>query len=387
MPLDDSQRQLRWRLLLGQASEGALTCTLPDAQVRMDAAMQQLYDTDPDRQGGLGSSAPKVSRWLGDIRQYFPDRVVEVMQRDAVQRLGLTQLLLEPELLRSMQPNEHLVGMLLSLRHAMPEQTKHTARLVVAQVVEQIRARVATQTVSAVKGALQRSSRTHRPKLADVDWNATIRANLAHYLPDYRTVIPQRLVGYGRSARSFHKEVVVAIDQSGSMAASVVYASVFAAVLASMPSLKTSVVAFDTEVVDLTDQLADPVDVLFGIQLGGGTDINQAIAYSQSLITVPSQAVFVLISDLYEGGVEVEMLRRARAMRDAGVQVIALLALSDEGAPAYDTHNAAALVELGIPAFACTPDAFPDLLATALTGGDLLAWSHTYQATRAAGKR
>jgi uncharacterized protein with von Willebrand factor type A (vWA) domain len=171
------------------------------------------------------------------------------------------------------------------------------------------------------------------------------------------------------------RDVVVAIDQSGSMAASVVFAGVFGAVLASMRTLKTSLIVFDTEVVDLTEHLSDPVEVLFGTQLGGGTDINRAVAYGQSLLTRPSGSLFVLISDLYEGGIKDEMLKRVAAMTAAGVQVVVLLALSDEGAPSYDRDNAAALAALGVPAFACTPDAFPDLLAVALTNGDIGRWA------------
>jgi Mg-chelatase subunit ChlD len=176
--------------------------------------------------------------------------------------------------------------------------------------------------------------------------------------------------------------VVLAIDQSGSMAASVVYASVFGAVLASIRSLRTSVVVFDTAVVDLTDKLDDPVDVLFGTQLGGGTDINRAIAYCQSLIDRPEQSLFVLISDLYEGGVRDEMLKRINNLRSSGVEVVVLLALSDEGAPAFDRENAAALGALGVPAFACTPDAFPGLLAAALRRDDLRAWVDAEVANR-----
>jgi hypothetical protein len=170
--------------------------------------------------------------------------------------------------------------------------------------------------------------------------------------------------------------VILAIDQSGSMASSVVYASVFGAVLASIRALKASLVVFDTAVVDLTDKLQDPVDVLFGTQLGGGTDINKAIAYSQTLITRPRDSIFVLISDLIEGGVRDQMLARIAALDAAGVQVVVLLALSDDGAPVFDSGNAAALAELGIPAFACTPDAFPELLAVAIEGGDVGAWAH-----------
>ncbi|MBB2899350.1 Mg-chelatase subunit ChlD [Kineococcus radiotolerans] len=379
--VDDAGRARRWRLLLGDAADGCAP-RLAGADAAVDAALAALYDV-PDasagtrgrRSAGLGGSAPRVARWLGDIRTYFPSRVVQVMQRDAVERLDLTRLLLEPELLGAVQPDVNLVGTLLSLSRVLPERTKETARQVVAEVVRQIEARVADRTTSAVTGALDRAARTHRPRLPDVDWNATIRANLTHYLPEHRTVVPERLVGHGRRQQVVAKEVVLEIDQSGSMAESVVYASVFGAVLAKMRTLKTTLIAFDTEVVDLTDSLTDPVDVLFGVQLGGGTDINRAIAYGQERITRPADTLFFLISDLFEGGVRDEMVKRMAAMKSAGVQVIVLLALSDSGAPAFDRENAAALAALGIPAFACTPDAFPDLLALAMTGGDVGAWA------------
>ncbi|WP_054815123.1 VWA domain-containing protein [Nocardia arizonensis] len=374
---DDQAR--RWRLVLGDAAESELGAAVTPRDAAMDRALGSLYDAGEKpagkRSAGLGGSAPRVARWLGDIRAYFPSSVVEVMQRDAVQRLNLTQLLLEPELLDAVEPDVHLVGTLLGLNKVMPETTKATARTVIERVVREIERRVAARTEAAVSGALHRAARVARPRPRDIDWDRTIRANLAHYLPEHRTVVPQRLIGYGRRSRAVRRDVVLAIDQSGSMAASVVYASVFGAVLASMGSLRTSLVVFDTEVVDLTERLDDPVEVLFGTQLGGGTDINRAIAYCQTLITRPAETLFVLISDLYEGGIREEMLRRVRTMKEAGVQVVVLLALSDDGAPAYDHENAAALAALDVPAFACTPDRFPDLLATALDRGDVGAWA------------
>lgn len=385
---DAVERERRWRLLLGGAAEESLGAGLSKEESAMDAALAALYDSDAGpgagqgdhpargdrRQGGLGGSAPRVARWLGDIRTYFPTSVVQVMQKDAVERLNLTQLLLEPELLEAVQPDVHLVGTLVSLNRVMPEHTKATARVVVSKVVEEIERRIADKTRSAVTGAVNRSNRTHRPRLRDIDWNRTIARNLKNYLPEHRTVVPERLVGYGRSSQVVSKDVIVAIDQSGSMAESVVYASVFGATLASIRSVKTSLVVFDTEVVDLSDKLDDPVDILFGCQLGGGTDINRAIAYSQSLVTRPTDSIFVLISDLYEGGIAEEMLRRIQAMLAAGVTVIVLLALSDSGAPFYHHEHAAALGAMGVPTFACTPDLFPDLLAVALGKGDIGQW-------------
>ncbi|TDD79353.1 VWA domain-containing protein [Actinomadura rubrisoli] len=382
---DGGDRLRRWRLVLGGEKADGTGVTLAGDDVRMDGALEKLYGSDDRGEGrsrpgrrsaGLSDSAPSVARWLGDIRAYFPSTVVQVMQRDAIERLDLTRLLMEPEMLEAVEPDVHLVGTLLSLNRVMPDRARESARDVVRKVVRDLERRLAQRTRSAVGGALDRSARVLRPKrLADVDWERTIRANLRHYLPEHRTLVPERLIGYGRRQQAVKRDVVLCVDQSGSMAASVVYASVFAAVLASMRSLRTSLVVFDTSVVDLTDQLHDPVEVLFGTQLGGGTDINRAVAYAQGLVTRPNDTIFVLISDLYEGGVRDEMLRRVAALTAAGVQVVALLALSDEGAPAYDHDNAAALSALGVPAFACTPDAFPDLMAAAIERRDLKEWS------------
>ncbi|MEU4516673.1 VWA domain-containing protein [Nonomuraea wenchangensis] len=385
----NDERMRRWRLVLGGGDADGVGFGLQGNDAQMDAALAAVYDHGEGggagaggggREGGLGASAPRVARWLGDIRTYFPATVVQVMQKDAIERLNLTRLLLEPEMLEAVEPDVHLVGTLLALNKVMPDQARESARAVVRTVVAELERRLAQRTRAAVAGALDRSARTHRPKrTADIDWDRTIRANLKHYLPDRNTVVPSRLVGFARRRRAVQREVVLCVDQSGSMAASVVYSSVFGAVLASMRSLRTSLVVFDTAVVDLTDQLHDPVELLFGTQLGGGTDINRAIAYCQGLITRPADSIFVLVSDLYEGGVRQEMLRRVAAMTEAGVQVIVLLALSDEGAPFYDHENAAALAAMGVPAFACTPDAFPGLMAAAIERRDIGRWAeHTF---------
>lgn len=375
------ERLRRWRLVLGGEGDTSATdgtgVTLQGKDQAMDSALAALYrgpadDTPGGRRGGLGASAPNVARWLGDIREYFPSSVVQVMQADAIERLNLTQLLLEPEMLEAVEPDVHLVGTLLSLNKVLPDNARATARMVVSKVVGELERKVAQRTRAAVTGALNRAARINRPRHHEIDWNRTIRANLKHYQVSHKTIVPERLIGYGRNARAVQRDVVLCVDQSGSMAASVVYSGVFGAVLASMRTLRTSLVVFDTSVVDLTDQLHDPVEVLFGTQLGGGTDINRALAYSEGLITRPRNTIFVLISDLYEGGIREEMLRRVAAMTGTGVQVIVLLALSDEGRPSYDQENAAALAALGIPAFACTPDQFPDLMAAAIERRDLL---------------
>jgi Mg-chelatase subunit ChlD len=391
MSAGQEERMRRWRLVLGGADDGTGTALGGD-DARVDAALSALYDSDEAdggggtraggrRGSGLGASAPRVARWLADIRTFFPVSVVQVMQKDAIERLGLTRLLLEPEMLDAIEPDVHLVGTLLSLSRVIPEQARESARAVVRAVTRDLERRLAQRTRSAVTGALNRASRTSRPKRpADIDWDRTIRANLRNYQPAHRTIVPERLIGYARRQQAVARDVIICLDQSGSMASSVVYAGVFGAVLASIGSLRTSVVAFDTAVADLTGLLSDPVDVLFGTQLGGGTDINRAVAYCQQLITRPASTIFILVSDLYEGGNRDEMLRRIADMRAAGTQVIALLALSDDGAPGYDHDNAAALAELGVPAFACTPESFPELMAAAIERRDITEWAHRHLA-------
>jgi Mg-chelatase subunit ChlD len=374
------ERARRWRLVLGGAPDGEGTGhQLGGGDAAIDAALAALYDADRDetgdergrRAGGLNASAPRVARWLRDIRRYFPSNVAQVMQADAIDRLDLARLLLEPELLDAVEPDLHLVGTLLSLKGVMPERSKQSARMVVAKVVTELSRRVAQPTRSALTGAVHRAARVNRPRNGDIDWHHTIRANLRHYRPELGTVVPERLIGYGRRTHAVQRDVILLVDQSGSMAASVVYASVFAAVLASLRTLRTSLVVFDTAVVDLTDKLDDPVDLLFGTQLGGGTDISRALRYAQGLVTRPRDTILLLISDLYEGGVRDEMLQRVSRLTASGVQVIVLLALSDEGAPDYDRDNAGALAALGVPAFACTPDRFPELMAAAIERRDL----------------
>ncbi|MEQ2008946.1 MAG: VWA domain-containing protein [Limisphaerales bacterium] len=372
MPVPTSdERARRWRLILGGAAEEG-SASLSPADLAMDRALEALYDSD--RKGGLGSSCPNVARWLGDIRQYFPTSVVQVMQRDALERLDLKQMLFEPELLQTVEPDVHLVSQLLALKDILPNKTKDTARAVVQRVVDELKRKLEQPTRQAVLGSLNRATRNRRPRHNEIDWHRTIRANLRHYQPEYRTVIPETRIGFGRR-RSSLRDIVLCVDQSGSMATSVVFAGVFSAVLASLPAVSTKMVVFDTAVVDLSDKLADPVDVLFGTQLGGGTDINQALAYCQSLIRQPQETILVLISDLFEGGDAKEMLKRAATLVASGVQMIGLLALNDEGAPMFDQHHAAAFAALGIPAFACTPDLFPDLMAAAIQRQDIARWA------------
>ena len=374
-----ADRLTRWRLLLGQHAEPELDTELTLEQQAMDRTLEALYDSE--RTAGLGASSPNVARWLGDIRTYFPSPVVKLMQQDALERLNLRQMLLEPELLGQVEPDVHLVASLIALGSVIPARTRQTAREVVGKVVDELEKRLRGPTQQAVRGALQRAQRTTRPRPHEIDWDRTIRANLRHYSPTHRSVVAERVVGYARR-RSALRDIVLCIDQSGSMASSVVYSSIFGAVLASLRSVSLRFVLFDTSVADLTDLVRDPVDLLFGTQLGGGTDIAQALGYCQQRIARPAQTILVLISDLFEGGDAEQLLLRAAELKQSGVNVVCLLALNDQGAPAYDHEHAAAFASLGIPAFACTPDLFPELMAAAIMRQDVASWASRHGIAR-----
>jgi Mg-chelatase subunit ChlD len=359
----ENEKLTKWRLILGKPSDPAQSVPLDAEMKSMDGVLEALYDTD--RTGGLGSSSPSVNRWLGDIRKYFPTSMVQVMQKDAMDRLNLNQMLLQPETLESMQPDVHLIATLIGLNKVIPEKTRETARMVVRKVVEDLEKRLEQPLREAIRGALNRAVRNRRPKFNEIDWHQTIRANLKHYQPELNTIIPEHLIGRGRKGQAL-KQVILLVDESGSMAASVVYASVLGAVMASIRSLKTHFIVFDTEVVDMTPLLKDPIDLLFGTQLGGGTDINKALAYTEGVIQNPADTILILISDLFEGGNPTDMLKRVAAIKNSGVNMITLLALSDEGKPSYDKTIAAKFAALDIPAFACTPDKFPELMAATI---------------------
>lgn len=379
------EQMKRWRLVLGKEAQDGLNRTAGGALVLtrdeqlMDEALSAIYDESGGfpsgggpRGAGHGPSSPVVSRWLGDIRTFFKEDVVAVIQNDAIERKGLKQLLFEPEVLKSVQPDLNLAATILSLKGQIPERTRETARQLVREVAEDIRRRLENDIRRAVSGALNRRSHSPIPDASSIDWRLTIRRNLMHYSPSLGSVVPEHFWFFDRARRRHDRTIIVDIDQSGSMGESIIYSSIVGCILSSIPAVSTRVVSFDTEVVDLTDQFgSDPVDMLFGIQLGGGTDINKSVTYCREFMPDARKTLFLLVSDLYEGGNEAALMRQLVEMKESGVAVACLLALSDSGAPIYNEALAERLSRLGIPCFACTPRMLPMLLEAALKGHDL----------------
>lgn len=382
--IDPAQRLARWRLILGAQAQERLehmgACGLTEEQLLMDQALGAIYggDAGADALGGHGAgsgpSSPRISKWLGDVRALFDREIVTIIQSDAIERRGLRQLLFEPELLQNLEPDIGLASTLMTLRDQIPKRSKESVRAFIKKIVEEINRMLENDIRRAVTAALNRRAHSPLPSAAALDYKLTIERNLKNYNPDLKTILPERFFFFDRSNRTNNWTVILDIDQSGSMGESVIFSSIMACILASMNAIKTRIVAFDTSVTDLTEKSDDPVDLLYGIQLGGGTDINRSVAYCQQFIEQPAKTLFFLISDLDEGGSQAGLLRRLEDMKASGVTVISLLAVSDSGSPYYSAHMAQRVSALGIPCFACTPQLLPQLLEAALKGHDLTAF-------------
>ncbi|MFZ4628163.1 MAG: VWA domain-containing protein [Blastocatellia bacterium] len=361
-------------------SLGGLEGTLSDHSGVLASALDLLYGgSEEARAGGRRPSLPVLADWLRDIRLCFPPESVRLLQQEALTRLDCLPLLLEPEIRDQIWPSAELAATLLSLSRRLPARTRELARSLVRQIVDSLAAQLAIPLEKAVEQA-QRQARPHSPRrAAEIDWPRTIRANLRHYQPDRQILLPVRL--YGRSGRRpAWRQVVVCLDQSASMLPSTVYAGIYASVLARLPALSTHLVAFDTEVVDLSAHAEDPLEILFGLHLGGGTDLQRALDYCDQLITSPEQSVLLLVSDLHHApppGASLPedphrpVIASAARLVSRGVHVLCLLALDDQGTPSYNHALAESLATCGITALAAPPDQFPSLLAAALTQSSL----------------
>lgn len=355
----------RWRLVLGQESEDEERVPLSTNEKKVDKALSAVYGQG--RKGGLKRSYPTVHSWLEDIRNYFPEGVVSMIQMDAIERLGLIELIAEQEVAEKIQPDIHLVTTILSLKGSLPEKVRASAKIIIDRIVREILKKLQPKMERSYMGYLTHRSTRKQPISADLDWRKTIIRNLKHYDPESGRIIPERLYSYER-ARKKQKNLIILVDSSASMSNSLVYAGIYACVLAKLPSLKTHLVLFDSDIVDLSAQLDDPTDLIFGLELGGGTNISQALNYARSLISIPDQTSLFLITDLEEGYYPERVIPALDYHHSRGTKCICLTALSDSGRPEYDREMAAAIDQLGIPVFGCTPEYFPQLLTDALMG-------------------
>jgi Mg-chelatase subunit ChlD len=368
----------RLRLVLGKYSDSALNNPLGDDanMADVDRHLGFLYDRAyrgrgmrRERSAGLGASALTVPDWIQHVRDLFPKECLEVVERDAVQKFGLTDLLKDPEVLETIEPSEQMLKLIVQFKSQIPEQARTQARRIVEKVVRDLHRKLALKVRPALTGALDRGKKSRLKIASNLDPWATVRANLKNYDPKSGVLGLEKLIFHARKRRHADWRVILLVDQSGSMLDSVVFSAVMGAIFASVPEIDFRLIAFDTQVVDLTEIAHDPVEVLFSVQLGGGTLIERAVAYATKLVQRPRNTIVVLLSDFYEGGPPELLYARVKDLVESGVKVLGLAALGSDGAPDYDKQVAKTLVSLGMPIAAMTPEKLAEWVASHVRGG------------------
>ena len=364
----------RWRLVLGEAAQGLVgdgeSGGLSATGGARDAALDWLYQRDPDlarreihREGGTGPSALTTVDWLDDIHRLFPRETIERLERDAVERYQITEVVTDPGVLARIEPNPSLLRAVLLTKHLMNPEVLRLARRIVEAVVRDLTAALATEVRTAFSGA--RSRRPSRvARASSFDFRRTIRENLRHWDPQRQQLFVESARFFARTRRELDRwQLILLVDLSGSMVGSVIHAAVTAGCLWGLPGLRTHLVAFDTEVVDLTADVDDPVELLLKVQLGGGTDIARAAAYAAQLIEQPRRSIIVLVTDFYEGGDDLWLVRTVRGLVEQGTQVLGLAALDEEAAPQYHRELAQRLADVGAYIGSMTPGRLAEFVA------------------------
>lgn len=380
--LTNEQRQTltRWRLVLGKSAEGQGICIGSgdgyEEACRIEALVGYLFgssgggNTQPkERTGSIGPGhAMNVPRWVDEVGQLFPRQAKEVMERELINRKGLRELMEKPEILERIEPNQELVKTLLTHRDLMNEKTRALARKIIDRVVEELKKKLKVQVEPAITGAIRRDKHSPRRVYRNLDLKRTVRRNLHNFDADSNKLLVDRLYFHSaeRNNRPWH--IIVAVDQSGSMLDSAIYSAVMASIFVELPSVRTSLYLFDTEIADLTDQVGQPVDVLLSIQLGGGTDITKALQYGYQLVRQPARTIVVLVTDFYEGRDERDLVNQVKEMSQAGIRMIGLGALGYDARPEFNKTTAAKCRKVGMDILSCTPEKLTEAMAQIIGG-------------------
>lgn len=362
---------LRWRFVLGRFAEKNLASGQMNARAqRIEKALDFLYGREYHGRGlrgeGGGSLDPSqltVPHWLSELRELFPQETCETIEKHALDRYGMTELVTDASVLEKLAPSTDLLKTLLTFRGMMKGEVLNVARKIIREVIEEIKRKIENEVRRTLLGKLNRFRHSPLKIAQNFDWRSTIRRNLKHFDPEREKIIAQNLFFFSRVERRLPWNIILCIDESGSMADSVIHSAVMAGILAGLPSLKVSLVVFDTAVVDLTEYVDDPVEILMSVQLGGGTNIGQAMQYCESLVANPQRTVFVLVSDFMEGASPAAMLGACQRMNEAGVTLLGLAALDETARPVFDHQMAEQLSARGMEIAALTPKKLAQWLA------------------------
>ncbi len=374
---------IRWRHILGKFAQDQLPCQMSVDESRIEAALDFLYGKEYKGRGIRGDNGDKsdtkkqpgsqdpsqlnVPSWIAEVRELFPKETVEIIEKHALDRYEMTELVTDPEVLEKLEPNMDLLKTILSFRGMMKGEVLQVARRIIRSVVEDIKKRMASEVRQVLFGKLNRSQHSPLKVAQNLDWRDTIRKNLKYYDRDRDRLIIQNVRFFSRQERRLPWTIILCVDQSGSMADSVIHSAVMAGILAGLPLIKIRLVIFDTAVVDLSDYAEDPVEVLMNVQLGGGTDIGSAIAYCEGLVENPHRAVLILVSDFAEGGSPLRLLNICKRLRESGMILLGLASLDEQANPYYDRQMAERLADIGMEIAALTPKRLAEWLAKVIS--------------------
>jgi Mg-chelatase subunit ChlD len=379
--MHDTHTLARWRLVLGKVAEAhGISCAGQDDAQRIEQLVGFLFEPadgqglgksggqSSDRSGGLGPSQLTVPGWVDAVNELFPRQSKEVMQKELVRRRGIAELMEKPELLEKIEPNLELVKTLLTHRELLNPKTRILARKIIDKVVEDLKRRMQLQVEHAITGAIRKDRHSPRKVFRNLDLKTTLRRNLQNFHADSGKLLVDQLFFHAAERKKKPWHVIVVVDQSGSMLESAIFSAVMASIFAELPAVKTSLVLFDTQVVDLSDKVGQPVDVLLSIQLGGGTDITQALMYANGLVRQPQRTIVVLSTDFYEGRVESDLVAQTRLMADSGLRMIGLGALGYDARPSYNKATAGKLRKVGMDILVSTPEKLAECMAEIIRG-------------------
>ncbi|HVH43871.1 MAG TPA: VWA domain-containing protein [Labilithrix sp.] len=370
--LEDDERAMvnRWRLVLGKDAEQCGLSLSPTSRGEdcsgAEEALAFLYQDD--RGGGTGASSLTVPSWIDAVGELFPRQAKEVLERELVNRRGIHQILDQPDLLERIEPNVELVKTLLTHKDLLTPKTRVLARKVIDKVVQELKRKLEVRVEQAITGALRKDRHSPRRVFRNIDMRTTLRRNLKNWSQDKEKLFVDRVWFYAAEKNKRPWHVIVCVDQSGSMLESAIFSSIMASIFAELPGVKTSLVLFDTAVVDLTGQVGQPVDVLLSVQLGGGTDITRALEYCSTLMREPARTILVLITDFYEGRPEADLVRAAERLADANVRLVGLGALGYDAQPQYNRQTAGKLRKIGMDILVCTPEQLAECMGKIIRG-------------------
>jgi uncharacterized protein with von Willebrand factor type A (vWA) domain len=382
----DRHTLARWRLVLGKSAEQhGITCGGDEDCDCVAPLLGFLFDDDGEsasigaigpgerkksksRQGGKGRSQLTVPQWVDQVSELFPNQAREVLERELIQKRGLNEILQEPKLLEKIEPNVEIVKTLLTHKDLLNAETRVLAKRLIEKVVNQIKEKMRLQIEQAISGAIRRDRHSPRKVYRNLDLKTTVRRNLHNYSAERSRLLVDQLYFFAAERKKRPWHVIVTVDQSGSMLESAIFSAIMASIFSELPSIKTSLILFDTQVVDLSGQVGEPVDVLLSVNLGGGTDITSALQYSTQLAREPSRTIVVLITDFYEGRPEDDLVRQVRNMAQSGIRMIGLGALGYNARPEYNRQTAKKCKKVGMDILVCTPERLAECMAQIIRG-------------------